>query len=152
MKNTIQLLLICFLLIMSESCGQLDMTFDNREAIEFAKKAIQIVKEGNKDELKLLIHDEMLPQVREEDFDSLIQQGQRLLSLAEMPNDSLIQQSNKVNYNNFNKIEIAKLSFPFTLNNSANPDSIVYINVAVRDKKIIAMTVYEHPFGIRFIE
>jgi len=128
------------------------MKFDNTEEIEFAKKAMQVVKTGNKEELKSLIHSDVIKRAKDEQIDLLIKQGQELLAAAEIPNDSLIQQSNKVNYSFGKKVKIAELSFPFTLKSTADEDSIVYFNIGVSDNKILMINVYEYPFGRRIIE
>lgn len=136
----------------NQSCGQIDMTFDNSEEIALAKKAMVVVKDGNKEELKKLIHEDILKSATEEQIDQLMEHGNRLLNSAELPNDSLIQESNNVNFHNGKKIEIAQLSFPFTLKDLANKDSIVYLNVGVSDNKILAINVNQYPFGRRIIE
>jgi len=153
MKKTLHIFLALFLTIsMNQSFGQIKTSFDNTEEIEFAKKAMQIVSEGDKEALKSLIHSDILKKAKDEQIDLLIEQGQNLLKLAEIPNDSLIQQSNKVHYAFWKKIELAELSFPFTLKSVAGSDSIVYFNIGVSDNKILAITIYEYPFGRRLIE
>jgi len=152
MNHRIELIILFFISIVTQSHGQFEMTFDNSEEIEFAKKAMEVVKAGNKEELKNLIHEEILKRATEQQIDQLIEHGKRLLNSAELPNDSLIQESNNVNFHNGKKIEIAQLSFPFTLRDSENKDSIVFLNVGVSDNKILAMNVNQHPFGRRIIE
>lgn len=152
MKYRIQLILFLLISITTQSCGQLEMNFDNSEEIDFAKKAMLVVKNGNKEELKTLIHADILKRATDKQLDQLIDHGQRLLNSAKLPNDSLIQESNNVNFQNGKKIKIAQLSFPFTLKNKENIDSIVYMNVGVSDNKILAMNVNEYPFGRRIIE
>lgn len=136
----------------TQSCGQFNVDFDNTEEIEFAKKAMNVVKEGNKEELKKIIHEDILKRATEQQIDQLMEHGKSLLNSSDLPNDSLIQQSNNVNFHNGKKMEIAQLSFPFTLKSSSNKDSIVYMNVGVSDNKILAMNVNEYPFGRRIIE
>ena len=136
----------------TQSCGQFNMDFDNTEEIAFAKKAMDVVKEGNKEELKKIIHEDILKRATEQQIDQLMEQGKRLFNSSDLSNDSLIQQSNNVNFHNGKKIEIAQLSFPFTLKSSYNKDSIVYMNIGVSDNKILAMNVNQYPFGRRIIE
>jgi len=144
--------LFCLLALITQSCFQLDMDFDNSEEIEIAKKAMQAVKTGNKEELKLLMHDHILRRASEDQIDALMLKSKQLLNLAEQPNDSLIQISNNVNFRNFRKIEQAMLSIPFTLKNSAQKDSIVHLNIGVSNNKIVDMHVNPFPYGRRIIE
>jgi hypothetical protein len=138
--------------MINQSCGQFNLTFDNTEEIEFAKTAMKAVQKGDKEELKKLIHEDVLKTVTEKQLDQLMKDGYTLLNTAELPMDSLIQESNNVTIHNGKKIEIAQLSFPFTLKGSSSKDSIVYMNVSVADHKILSMNVNQYPFGRRIIE
>lgn len=152
MNNKLLTLTFFLISLIGQSCAQKNMKFDNTEEIEFAKKAMQVIKTGNKEELKSLIHSDVIKRAKDEQIDLLIKQGQDLLAAAEIPNDSLIKQSNKVNYSFRKKVEIAELSFPFSLKSSMGEDSIVYFNIGVSDNKILMINVYEYPFGRRIIE
>lgn len=152
MKDRLYLMVFLACLALCQSCGQTNFTFDNTEEIEFAKRAMGIIKESNMEEFKLLIHEDILKRTKEEQLEQLINQGNQLLSIAQLPDDSLIQQSNDINIQNGKRMKVAKLSFPFTLKNSLDKDSIVYMNIGVSDNKILGIYVNEYPFGRRIIE
>lgn len=121
--------------------------FQNDSELLTAKKAIKFIEENKLDSLKSMFPEKIKATATDSIWIELMEKGQKVISKSEFPSDSLVQISNTINVLGGEKQTFAKLSFPFT-----KEDSTKFINIITSENQLYGLDVGDYPFGRRIIE
>lgn len=154
MKNLVTALVCLCTLVSFNSCEVNNSTSGfpvqmEQDSAEFvlAKKALQLVYDGNADSLKQLFIVDVVKEANAEQWHQVMTAWKSAMDGGSYPPDSLISVSKQYHKTVFKETNLKKFTFPFI--NEEQPKNSCYFEVSVSDNKLHGLTVTT---GSKFIE